>query len=260
MLIKPANIEHYQHISGAIIGLLRRLLLVPEAPVIVVLVCLAFILDERPIIGIFISLLSINFMIRVAALHLARAALDTERYRMADGLSLIALALHPFSADALVLRGAVLLAAGAPAEAAVLFRRATRLLPAWSIAYTALSGALLELGEPDAASAAARQALVYDEHCAVAYLHLAEAERLRGAAAWMIEDRLREGLKVAYTPASEAALRCALAHHLLREQRIAEAMLAFYGAEALLPRCSPANQAGLRIKLGDLLAIRTQSA
>jgi tetratricopeptide (TPR) repeat protein len=114
------------------------------------------------------------------------------------------------------------------------------------------------LGRPAEAAQAAQAALALDLRCAVAHLHLAQAEQARGATAQVVEDRLRAGLATQPSPAAETVIRCVLAAHLLAEQRIAEATLTLHGAEALLPRCPAPSQAMLRIHLGEILIAQGQ--
>lgn len=244
---------------GALIWLGGVLLLVPEAPLIAALVCVYLVLGGLPLVGLLVALLIIGFMARAAALHLARIALEQGRTSAAGALVQVALALYPWSADGLALQGALALASGEPELAAARLRRAIALLPGQASFYAALSGALLELGRPSEAAAAARQALALDERCAIAHLHLAEADQALGAPATTIEDRLRAGLVVATDPATEATIRCALAGHLLGEQRFAEATLTLHGAEALLPRCQAGYQAALRLRLAELLLAQGQT-
>lgn len=249
---------HTPQQASRLVWLGRALLLVPEAVLIVVLTCLYLASSEQVLFGIPIACFIITFIVRTAALHLARRALEQARYREASALSQVALILYPWSADTLALQGTLALATGAPELAEVRLRRAIALLPGQPFFYGALSGALLELGRPVEAITAANQALMLDRNCTVAYLNLAEAERAIGAPPQLIEERLRAGLAVARLPSAEAVLRCVLAGHLLAEQRIAEASLALHGAEALLSRCSPACQSELRLRLGELLAAQGQ--
>src|SRR6185295_4691545 len=97
------------------------------------------------------------------------------------------------------------LTGGLPALAQARLRQAIGLLPDQALFHALLSAALLDLGQPVDAAAAARQSLVLDRHCAVAHLYLAEAERSLGTAALLVEDRLRAGLAEVATPADEAA-------------------------------------------------------
>lgn len=243
---------------GALSWAGRLALLVPEAPLIAALLCVYLAVGEPPLIGLLVALLIVGFMVRATALHLARAALEGGRRDQAGLLLQVALAVYPWSADALALQGVLALESGAPDQAEVWLRRAITLLPGQPSFHAALSAALLELGRPVEAARAAARALALDSRCAVAYLHMADAERSLGAAAHVVEGRLRDGLAQAPAPPAEAALRCALAGHLLGEQRVAEATLTLYGAEALLPRCPTPSQAALRLCLGELLVTQGQ--
>src|SRR5262245_46462241 len=233
------------------------LLLVPEAVLILALLCAYWAL-AAPLLGLFVVLLIVSFITRMLALLAARLSFAAGRYPEAAGLAHVALALNPWSADVLALRGAIALAQGQPDLAERTLRRATALLPGQPTFHAALAGALLDMDHPTQAAAAARRALELEERCAVAYLYLAEAERAAGAPADTIEERLRAGLAVAADPAAEAALRCALGEHLLAERRMAEASLTIHGAEALLARCPTSRQVELRVRLGELLIAQGQ--
>lgn len=237
----------------------RMLLLVPEAVLIAVLICLYVAVGQPPLLALLAALLVVSFIARTIALHWASLAVAAARYQEADALVHLALLLYPWSADALALRGALALATGKAEAAETALRRAIALLPDRAPFYAALSSALLELGRPVEAAAAARQALRLDAPCALAYLYLAEAERVYGAAADLIEERLRSGLAVAVVPEATAALHCALASHLLSEKRLSEAALALHSAEALLAHCSLPRQAEIRFFLGELLAEHGQT-
>jgi tetratricopeptide (TPR) repeat protein len=243
---------------GLLIWVGRALLLAPEAALLVVLLCLYFISGQPALVALLIALLIVGFIVRMAALHLARAALEHGRLGRAGALLQVALVLYPWSADALALEGILAFSSGAPGRAEARLRQAIALLPGQPAFHAALSGVLLDLGRPAEAAQAARAALALDQRCAVAHLHLAEAERACGAAAEVIEERLRAGLAAASCPVAEATLRCALAAHLLAEQRIAEATLTLHGAEALLPRCPLPSQAALCLHLGEILIAQGQ--
>lgn len=234
------------------------LLLVPEAPLIAALLCVYWGLGEPPLVGVAVALLIVAFITRCLALLGARLAFDAARFREADALAQIALALHPWSADALGLHGTAALASGQVEEAEVALRRAIVLLPGQADLHAALAGALLAQNSPVEAAAAARTALALAPDHAIAHLYLAEAARVSGAPAETVEERLRAGLAAATLPETEAAIRCALGAHLLAEQRVAEATLTLHGAEALLPRCRPAPQIELRVRLGELMIAQGQ--
>jgi tetratricopeptide (TPR) repeat protein len=255
---EPRVAAHAGRTIGVLTWVGRALLLAPEAALLAALLSIYQALGEPPTVALLIALLIVGFIVRAAALHLARAALERGRRSEAATLLQIALALYPWSADALALQGVLALTGGAPALAEARMRRAIALLPGQPAFHAALSGALIELGRPGEAAQSAREALALDSRCTVAYLHLAEAERAHGAPAHTFEDRLREGLAATAAPAAEAAIRCALVGHLLAERRLSEATLTLHGAEALLPHCPAPAQAALRFHLGELLIAQGQ--
>lgn len=236
----------------------RMLLLVPEASLILALMGCYWALGAAPPVGALVTLPIISFITRMLALAGALLAYQAARYREADTLAQIALALNPWSADALALRGSIALARGHAAEAEVLLRRALSLHPARPDIYTAHSCALLALARPAEAALAASEALALAPEHALAQLCLAEAELAGGAAALAVEDRLRAGLVLAASAEDEATLRCALGALLFAELRGAEALLMLRGAEALLPRCRPARQLALRVRLAELMLAHGQ--
>jgi tetratricopeptide (TPR) repeat protein len=235
----------------------RALLLAPEAVPLAALLCV-FLAWRAPLAALLAALLVITFMVRAAALHAAHALIERGQDQEAGALLRLALVLYPWSPDALALAGVAALTHGDAALAEERLRQALALLPGQPAFHAALSGALLDLGRPLEAARAAEVALDLDPRCAVAHLHLAEAERARGAPGHVIEARLRAGLDAAPGPAAEAVLRCVLAGHLLAERRVAEATLTLHGAEALLPRCPPPSQAALRFHLGQILSAQGQ--
>lgn len=258
MAKRQADAARAHRWAGVVYVLGRELLLVPEAVLIAGLLCVYWAMGEPPPLGLGITLLIIGFIARALALFWARRALDGARFREAGALARVALALYPWSADALAVRGAVGLAEGRPEDAERSLRKAIALLPGRPSFHAALSGALLAQGRPGEAAGAARAALALAPEYALAHLYLAEAEQAGGASAECIEDRLRAGLAVAAAPEAEAAIRCALGAHLLAERRVAEAMLTLHGAEALLPRCPHPRQVELRVRLGELLIAQGQ--
>jgi tetratricopeptide (TPR) repeat protein len=244
--------------TGVLEGIAQVVLLVPEALLIALLLCAYWPLGAPPLIGLAVTLLIISFITRLLALIAARHSFNMARYPEADLLAQIALALYPWSADALALQGAIALALGRAERAEVMLRQSIELLPGRANVYAAWSSALLALGRPIEAVEAARVALVLAPQSAIVYFYLAEAERAAGVASLEVEDRLRAGLALAGTPEDEAALRCALGALLIAEERSAEAMLTLRGAEALLPRCRPVRQLELRVRLGELMIAQGQ--
>lgn len=236
----------------------QRLLLAPEGVIIFGLLVAFVILGGQQGIALLVAALTVWFIARMVALHLGRVALEAARYREAGALLQVAMALYPWSADTLALRGTLSLACGAPEAAVRDLQRAMQLLPGRPTYAIGLSSALLDLGRSIEAAAAARQALAFDDRQPLAYLVLAEAERASGVPLRHVEDWLRRGIAVAHDPEVTAALQCALASCLFADERTAEAMLALHTAEALLSRCAVARQAELRFYLGELLTARGQ--
>jgi tetratricopeptide (TPR) repeat protein len=258
MASEPTDTESRRRRPDVLGWIARALLLVPEAALIAALLCAYWSMGKSVQIGLAIMLVIISFIARMIALTVARAALELERPDIGETLVQAALAINPWSPDALALRGAIALSNDQPARAEAALRRAITLLPDRANVYAALSAALLDLGRPSEAAEAAQAALALAPDCAIAHFYLAEAERACGAPAQDIEDQLRSGLDCAGAPESEAALRCALGAHLLAEHRIAEATLTLHGAEALVPRCAASRQIALRVRLGELMIAQGQ--
>lgn len=243
---------------GILNSIAQALVLVPEALLIALLLCVYWAIGAPPLVGLLVTLLIISFITRLLALVAARRSFDHARYHEASILAQIGLALYPLSADALALQGAIELALGRPAVAEPMLQKAIALLPRRASMYAALSSAQLALGRPVEATEMAQVAIALEPDSAIIHLHLAEAEQASGVAHLEVEDRLRAGLALASSPEDEAALRCALGALLIAEERSAEAMLTLRGAEALMPRCRPARQLELRVRLGELMIAQGQ--
>ncbi|MDZ4721454.1 MAG: hypothetical protein SH847_23575 [Roseiflexaceae bacterium] len=236
----------------------RQLLLVPEAALMVGFVGISVALGGSTMTGTVIVLLTILLVARVGAIYLAQATLAAARYAEAEQIARFANFLHPWSADTLALRGVIALMSGSQERSIWFLQRSLALFPAAAATQAALSGALLSLGRGSAARIAAQQALELDPSCAVAFLYLAEAERIDGISALEVEDTLRSGLTVAQRADDVVALRCALAALLLSEDRAAEVSLMLGGLDRLIEHCTPAVQARLRFRYGELLLAHGQ--
>jgi hypothetical protein len=248
-----ASALHVPAVQLAVLG--RQLLLVPEAPLLLALLCIHFALGSPPALALLGLAVAAGFGARMGLLKVARQALDGGDYEQAERLTSAALSIYPYSADAQALLGTIRLASGDAAGATVALRRAISYYPAQSGLHAALAAALLDSGELRAALATARLALALDPGCAQAYLHLAAADAALGAEPEVVEAHLRSGLSRSAQPADEAALRCALAGQLIALGREAEARLAIAGAEALLSSCPATQRAGLHYHIGDLLRL-----
>lgn len=234
-------------------------LLVPEAVLIVVVTGIAFLSTAVSILGILGLILMAMLIVRIMALYLGRRAFVRGQLQEADTLSRMALLLHPFSADALALRGSIELADGNIDKGLEYLERSAQLLMPTAVTLAALSGAYLLQGRFSEAHSKAQAALALDTSCVAAYLCLAEIQQQRGDSPYEIEDTLREALKVAHTANEDATARCALAAHLINEQRQAEARLMLSGIEPLIEDCSVAVRNRMRLRYGELLIAQGRS-
>ena len=165
----------------------------------------------------------------------------------------MALLLHPLSADTLALRGSVELA-NANIEAGLEYlERSAQLLPPTAATLAAISGAYILQGRFSEAYSKAQAALVLDDRCVSAYLCIAEVQQQRAESPYEVEDTLRKALQAPRSANEDATARCALAAHLITEQRQAEAALTLGGVEPLIERCSPSVRNRLRLRYGELL-------
>lgn len=252
----PANHEPLASpLAAQLTWIGRQLLLVPEAVLLLALLCLHSVLGAPPLLAIAGLLLTLFFAARTSLLAFGRQALAEADYERAAQLAAAAIRLYPGSADAHALAGTIHLTRGEALLGARAFRRAVACYPLQAELHTALSAALLDAGLPQEARDAARQALAIDPRSSAAYLHLANAEEQLGAAPEAIEALLREGLALPAPAADEATLRCNLASELLAQSRGGEALLALAPVERLLERCPTPQRAELHFYLGELLRL-----
>jgi tetratricopeptide (TPR) repeat protein len=250
-LFSPNQTTAWAAAQLAVLG--RQLLLVPEAVVLLALMCLHSALGAPPLLSLLGLLTTAFFVTRAGLLALGHRTLVTARYDDATRFAQAALSLYPGSADAHALMATLLLARGDSDEAALAFRRAIALFPLQANLHSALSAALLEAGRPVEACEEARRAVELDPTLAAAYLHLANAEERLGATPEAVEGLLRVGLQHPASPADEATLRCSLAALLIAAGRAAEAQLALANVERLLAACPAPQRAGLHFYIGEML-------
>lgn len=232
--------------------IVSQALLVPEGMLLLVVLTAHWLSGGAGVITLLGLLLIAVFVTRLALLAAARHALANTQYERARRCVAIALRLHPWSADALALRGAISLARGQAAQAEESIRKAMALFPAQSALHATLSSVLLELDRGVEARWEGMRALALDPTCASAYLSLAQVEQRMGAPATEVERRLRQGLAHDAEPAIEGALRCALALVLISLGQTGESRLAVAGVESLAARCSPVERAALLYQLGEV--------
>lgn len=241
--------------GAALARLGRQLLLVPEAVLLAALLCLHSVAGPSPLPALLGLAVTLYFGARMALLTMGRRALATASYDRADLLARAAALLHPASADAQALVGALLLARGEAAAAVTPLTRAAALFPLQADLHATLSAALVEAGRPHEGRASARAALTLNPRSPTAHLQLAAAEEQLGAPPEQVEAMLQAGLALCPRPAEEAALRCALAALLLPQGRATDAARALAGAEGLLASSPAAQRAGLHFYLGELLRL-----
>lgn len=238
--------------SWPIPQIVRQMLLVPEGVLLLVLLAIHLLTGGSGFTALLGLALVVCFVARSALLVAARQALRGAQYPLAERLLRVALLLHPWSADALALRGALFLATGRPEAADLVLRRAIALFPDHGSLHAALSSALLDQGRITEARWEALRTLSLDPGCAAAYLHLAQAEQRLGVPLLTIEQHLRAGLEICHDAASEAALRVALSAVLLALGHQGESRLAVQGVEALVAHCTPCERAALLFQLGEV--------
>ncbi|MEI7772133.1 MAG: hypothetical protein WCI67_19215 [Chloroflexales bacterium] len=250
---QPSTAPHLDWPANQLTWIGRQLLLVPEAVLLLTLLCLHAALGPSTALVAAGAGLVLWFAARMALLYSVRRSVESARYGRAEALAHMAVRLYPLSADAHALLGAVYLARGKPAAAVAALGRAVRYYPIQAGLRAALGAALIEDGRaPDALSETAA-ALRLDPACASAHLHQAIAEDLLNVPPEIIERHLRAGLDQPAAPADEAALRCALARILLRQGNAAEARRDIARAEQLLPRIQVPQQASLHYQIGAIL-------
>ena len=252
-MVNPSLPSPHAHTTSFGRSLGRYALLVPEAVLILVLTGVQFLSAAVDLLGFVGLILLAILIVRIAALYLGRRALLQGQLHEADILSRMALLLHPLSADSLALRGSVELADANVEKGLEYLERSAQLLPPTAATLAAISGAYILQGRFSEAYSRAQLALELDARCVSAYLCIAEVQQQRGESPYEVEDTLRKALQEPRTANEDATARCALAAHLITEQRQAEAALALGGVEPLIERCSPNVRNRLRLRYGELL-------
>ncbi len=124
----------------------QRVLLIPEAGVLLGLVLLGWKFSFPPLIGFLAILTVAAFALRLGLLSLAEQQLARGAYAQADRLVRAALRLNPWSADALVLRAQGLSQRGEDEAAEQVLRRAACLYPHDHMLQSALAASVVAQG------------------------------------------------------------------------------------------------------------------
>jgi Tfp pilus assembly protein PilF len=131
---------------GQLERLVRRVLLVPEAVILLGLLLIAWRFRFPPLISLLIIMTACIFGVRLGLITLAERYLDQGAYRRADHLVRTALRLHPWSSDALLLRAQGLVQQGQDEAAIEMLRYAALLSPDDHQLQGALAATLLAQG------------------------------------------------------------------------------------------------------------------
>lgn len=124
----------------------QQMLLVPEAPILIGLLALAWALQFPALLGLLALLTMVLFGARLGLMALAERQIAQGDYARADWLARATLRLNPWSSDALVLRAQGLTHQGKDEAAERLLREAARLYPDDLALQSALASALLAQG------------------------------------------------------------------------------------------------------------------
>ncbi len=233
----------------------HHLLLVPEAPVLFVLLMIAWAYDFPPAIAGLAVLVVTFFVVRLFCLASAAQELSLARYEQADRLARTTLRLHPWSADALALRGNTQLLQGNDEVAETLLRDAVRLAPDHAANHAALATVLLARGDYAAGREHATRALRLDAGSLYAVQQLA----------WLAlhhEHDPRKARRIvdtidlnAHPAAVGASLLVLRSEAQIMEGDLDEARETVCAVEAALPHCPHPQQAELCFHLGRLHAL-----
>ncbi|HEY1014343.1 MAG TPA: hypothetical protein VGE07_16640 [Herpetosiphonaceae bacterium] len=230
----------------------RQLLLVPETVILPVIFGAHLLAGGALAVAVLGELVIALFVLRTLLLWAAGRALDGGSYARARRLSRLALRLHPWSADAEALAGAVELAEGQAEAALGRFSRAAALFPGHGPLYVRMGAALIADNDLGEARWAALQALACDDKQPGAYTLLAEVT-LRGSNNGVTARELAQrGLAFAATAHAQAPLYTVLAEAQAVVGDLDAAGMAVEQAELLLPLCPVPLQAELLYRLGTV--------
>jgi tetratricopeptide (TPR) repeat protein len=232
--------------------LVRYLVLIPEAPLLLVLMLLAWLWQFPPLLSLVAALTALWFVVRTSILLLAEQRLVQGDDRRAGWLAQAALRLHPWSVDALLMQAQVYTRQSKHAAAEHLLRRAVMLDIMHGDAEAALATNLLAQGRKPPKIASARltryaasisPALLH--HHAQLALH-AENDPLK---AMDVLERARLDRLPART---SMPLWLLLAEAYVAQERHDDARTTLRGLEGELHSCARVQQAEVLYHLGRL--------
>jgi tetratricopeptide (TPR) repeat protein len=124
----------------------QQLLLIPEAVVLLALLLIGWATQFPPLLGALALLVACLFGIRLLLIAVAARKLASGAYDLADRLLGLALKLHPWSLDALLLRAQGLTQRGDDEAAEAVLRRAAQLYPGDESLQSVLASSMLAQG------------------------------------------------------------------------------------------------------------------
>jgi tetratricopeptide (TPR) repeat protein len=228
----------------------RWLVLIPEAPLVSLMVLLAWLLHFPPSLGLFATAIVIWFFVRSGLLLLAEHRLAQGDLRPAGKIASLALRMYPWSADALLLVAQIKVHQGDHAEADTLLDQAARLDVACDDVGAVRAANLLAQGvapEPAAfplpTDGPVSPALLH--HHAHHALHV-EYDPARAV------DLLRRTDLQRLPPSTSVPLLLLLAESYIALEQHADARDALTRCKARLDRCARPQQAEALYYLGRL--------
>ena len=224
-------------------------MLIPEAPLLMLVVSLAWALRFPPLLGLLAVAIGGWFLVRTMLLLGAEQCAAHGDEQRAEQLAQVALRMHPWSVDVLLLRAQILMRRGQHAAADALLRRAAWLDARHGDVQAARATNLLAQGVvshqpvPSAHDDAVSPALLY--HYARVALH-AEHDAAKAV------DLIRQAAPDRLPAATGVPLLLLLGEAYIAQERVGDARATLQHCEAQLGRCGRVQRAEASYQLGCL--------
>lgn len=239
----------------------QQLWLIPEAGALLALLLIGWATGFPPLLGALALLVACLFGIRLSLIAVAARKLAGGAYETADRLLALALKLHPWSLDALLLRAQGLTQRGADEAAEAVLRRAAHFYPDDESLQSILASSMLAQGRfadswhilrdsPPGAAQRLTPAMA-QQHAWIALHVEADAAKARATILRAAPDRL--------PPRLALPLQITLADALLALGAHGESLRLMEQIEANLEQCPPSQQAELLYHLGRLYTAHGRS-
>ncbi len=239
----------------------QQLLLIPEAIILLALLLIGWATHFPPLLGALALLIACLFGIRLSLIAVAARKLANGAYETADRLLAVALKLHPWSLDALLLRAQGLTQRGDDEAAEAVLRRAAHYYPDDESLQSILASSMLAQGRltdgwrilyDTRQGAVERLTPAVAQQRAWIALHVeADAAKARAIILRAAPDRL--------PPRLALPLQVTLAEALLSLGAHGESLRLMEQIEANLALCPPSQQAELLYHLGRLYVAHGRS-